>query len=123
MFMVTQGFFVTRTNIPGWWIWSHYIGFHTYSWRIFMWNEFTNARVECDPGFCPYVKLKIEDGSRWWMLTVGFACRYPTGEAVLERYDLGTANPGEDMAVLVCMGIIYRIIFFLILQFVHKGKR
>jgi len=48
---------------------------------------------------------------------------FPTGEAVLEQYDLGTANPREDMAVLVCMGIIYRIIFFLILQFVHKGKR
>jgi ABC-type multidrug transport system permease subunit len=23
-----------------WWIWGYYIGFHTYSFEIFMWNEF-----------------------------------------------------------------------------------
>jgi ABC-type multidrug transport system permease subunit len=40
MFMLCEGFFVNRANIPDWWIWGYYIGFHTYSFEIFMYNEF-----------------------------------------------------------------------------------
>ena len=38
--MLTEGFFLIKSNIRGWWIWMYYIGFHTYSFESFMYNEF-----------------------------------------------------------------------------------
>ena len=42
-FMLTEGFFLVRGNIPKWWIWMYYIGFHSYSFESFMYNEFSGA--------------------------------------------------------------------------------
>ena len=42
-FMLTEGFFLIKSNIPPWWIWMYYIGFHTYSFESFMYNEFNGA--------------------------------------------------------------------------------
>ena len=39
-FMLCEGFMVIKDDIPPWFIWGHYIGFHTYSFRPFMVNEF-----------------------------------------------------------------------------------
>ena len=35
-----EGAFKVQDDIPPWFIWVHHIGFHTYSYRIFMYNEF-----------------------------------------------------------------------------------
>lgn len=103
MFMLNQGFFLIRDNIPPYWIWCYYIGFHTWTFQIFMYNEFHNSTVDCNPS------TEI--------------CRYTDGNAVLKQYGMENSNIGEDFAILVCMAIIYRIIFFAILQKFHKGKR
>lgn len=42
--MLTEGFFLVRDNIPKWWIWMYYIGFHSYSFESFMYNEFSGAQ-------------------------------------------------------------------------------
>eukprot|EP00465_Bigelowiella_longifila_P011906 CAMPEP_0185253788 /NCGR_PEP_ID=MMETSP1359-20130426/2388_1 /TAXON_ID=552665 /ORGANISM="Bigelowiella longifila, Strain CCMP242" /LENGTH=188 /DNA_ID=CAMNT_0027836215 /DNA_START=150 /DNA_END=716 /DNA_ORIENTATION=- len=38
-FMLCQGFFIVKSQIPPWFIWGYYIAFTTYSFRIFMHNE------------------------------------------------------------------------------------
>ena len=32
-FMLCQGFFQIKSDIPPWFIWVYYMGFHTYSFR------------------------------------------------------------------------------------------
>ena len=44
MFMLCEGFMVTKDAIPGWWIWAYCIGFHTYSFQWFMYNEFHESQ-------------------------------------------------------------------------------
>jgi hypothetical protein len=39
-FMLCEGAFKVQDDIPPWFIWVHHIGFHTYSYRVFMYNEF-----------------------------------------------------------------------------------
>lgn len=39
MFMLVEGFFVIRDNLPKYWIWAYYLAFHTYSFDAFMYNE------------------------------------------------------------------------------------
>ena len=60
MFMLCEGFFVVPSNIPPcvvcgecgpltrcrYWIWGYYLAFHTYSFEIFMYNEFRGWSVE-----------------------------------------------------------------------------
>ena len=39
-FMLCEGAFKVQDDIPPWFLWVHHIGFHTYSYRVFMYNEF-----------------------------------------------------------------------------------
>jgi ABC-type multidrug transport system ATPase subunit/ABC-type multidrug transport system permease subunit len=39
-YMLCEGFFQVRSQIPGWFIWVYYMGFHTYSFRGAVVNEF-----------------------------------------------------------------------------------
>ena len=39
-FMLCEGALKVQDDIPPWFIWVHHIGFHTYSYRVFMYNEF-----------------------------------------------------------------------------------
>jgi len=36
MFMLCCGFFVLPSNIPPWFIWGYWIGFHTYAFELFI---------------------------------------------------------------------------------------
>jgi hypothetical protein len=43
-FMLCEGFLIVKSDIPPWFIWGHYIAFHTYSFRPFMVNEFASIK-------------------------------------------------------------------------------
>lgn len=47
MFMLCCGFFVLPSNIPPWFIWGYWIGFHTYAFELFMYNEFDSLKLTC----------------------------------------------------------------------------
>ena len=42
MFMLCEGFLVVKEDIPPWFIWGYYLAFHTYTFRIFMYSEFSS---------------------------------------------------------------------------------
>eukprot|EP01006_Ploeotia_vitrea_P052301 TRINITY_DN67669_c10_g1_i1.p1 TRINITY_DN67669_c10_g1~~TRINITY_DN67669_c10_g1_i1.p1 ORF type:complete len:685 (+),score=379.37 TRINITY_DN67669_c10_g1_i1:148-2202(+) len=102
MFMLCEGFFMVLENIPDYWIWGYYMGFHAYSFRLFMWTEFDGLALKCDQGA---------------------TCAFPDGAAVLKYYDMDDTDVAADFAVLIAMFVIYRIIFYAILKVFHTGKR
>jgi len=102
MFMLCEGFFILLKNLPDYWIWGYYIGFHSYSFEFFMWTEFNGASVDCNqPPNC-----------LWY-----------SGQDVLNYYDMGSANIGKDIGVIIAMAVIYRFFFYLVLKKLHTGKR
>jgi len=102
MFMLTEGFFVILKNLPKWYIWSYYIGFHTYTFEMFMYNEFHGLEIDCE-------------GST--------SCRYPDGQAVLVEYQMENVNMRADIGILITQMILYRLIFYCVLKFIHKGRK
>ncbi|EGD76918.1 hypothetical protein PTSG_12701 [Salpingoeca rosetta] len=96
-FMLCCGFFVLPKNIPPYWIWGSYIGFHRYSFRIFMHNEF--------------------DGNHFNSTIL------PRGEDVLALYDMENVSVGRDFGILIAMAVIYRMMFFAALYYLRTGRR
>lgn len=43
MFMLCEGFMVPRDVIPGYWIWAHYLAFHSYSFETFVYMHFRHV--------------------------------------------------------------------------------
>jgi ABC-type multidrug transport system ATPase subunit len=97
-FMLCEGFLIVRSDIPGWFIWGHYIAFHTYSFRPFMVNEFQSIKKFDSPQF-------------------------PDGPAVIEFYEMDGFEMWEDLLILFSYAIAFQLIYGAILQFFHTGKR
>lgn len=95
LFMIVCGFFLLPSNIPAGWKWVHYaISFHTYSFRVFMYNEFHD-----------FNEGEID------------------GNAVLELYEMEDADIGFCFGILAIMMVVYRIVFYMLLRFfVRKQK-
>mmetsp|Transcript_7975 Transcript_7975/g.12645 ORF Transcript_7975/g.12645 Transcript_7975/m.12645 type:complete len:231 (-) Transcript_7975:67-759(-) len=102
-FMLFMGFMLVPSDFPNWLRWTYYIGFHTYSWRSFMYGEFKGAVF--DP---------LESGNP-----------FPTGDEVLEFYDILDVHRGNDMVVLLFYGLIIHFMSFIVLHIrytMFKGK-
>lgn len=96
--MLCEGFFRVKHSIPTYLIWAHYQAFHTYSFRVFMWNEFNPVNRFDGPQFLD-------------------------GEDVLQFYDMGKVNVRNDILVLVAWAVFFQLAFALVLYFFHKGQR
>jgi len=97
LYMIVCGFFLQPTNIPAAWKWVHYgVSFHTYSFRVFMYNEFHD--LELDPT----------------------NPRYPNGNAVLTQYEMEDADVPFCFVVLFIMMFVYRLAFYGLLRFIEK---
>lgn len=96
--MLCQGFFIVEPDIPGWFIWGHYIGFHTYGYRAFMQNEFGSITDFEGPQFY-------------------------NGQEVLDFYGMQGANIGRDVGITVGIGFFFFLCYVTVLQFLHTGKR
>mmetsp|Transcript_73396 Transcript_73396/g.220515 ORF Transcript_73396/g.220515 Transcript_73396/m.220515 type:complete len:243 (+) Transcript_73396:1402-2130(+) len=99
MFMLCEGAFKVKDDIPPWFIWVHYLGFHTYSYRVFMWNEF-------------HLIEAFDDGAP-----------FRSGADLLDFYSLTDVKPARELAILVGFGLVFHAAFALVLQFVHTGRR
>jgi uncharacterized membrane protein YkvI len=96
--MLCEGFFIIAPDIPGWFIWAHYIGFHTYSYRAFLVNELKPITDFEGPQFF-------------------------TGQEILNFYGMQGANVGRDIGICVGIGFFYFLCYAVVLQFLHTGKR
>jgi len=73
---------IVPSKFPTYFEWWYYIPFHTYSFRIFLYNEFHGEEV----------KFNTVD--------------LPTGESVLELFDVEDVNPVIDVIILACYGVM-----------------
>jgi ABC-type multidrug transport system permease subunit len=104
LFILAQGFFVLLRNLPAYWLGFHYIGMLTYSFRVFMKNEFMGLK---------FTTSNDPDVPTTWQ----------TGEQVLAFYSLNKGSNGEDLAVLFVMAVLYAMFFYYILLTRHRGQR
>lgn len=80
------------SEFPKWLKWAYYIPFHTYSWRTFMYNEFSSVDSIFD------------------------SQQFPTGMDVLRAYEIEDTNPKTDMVVLFFYGITLHMLSFGVLH-------
>mmetsp|Transcript_2872 Transcript_2872/g.8747 ORF Transcript_2872/g.8747 Transcript_2872/m.8747 type:complete len:674 (+) Transcript_2872:44-2065(+) len=103
-FMLVEGFFKVAGDISWVFKWMHYIAFHTYSFRIFMYNEF-------------------KDLSLTPMDLGGGQSTYSSGNQVLEEFDMEDAKMGVDFIVLLVNVFVFQYAFYLALKYFHTGRR
>eukprot|EP00538_Stauroneis_constricta_P000453 CAMPEP_0119555380 /NCGR_PEP_ID=MMETSP1352-20130426/7618_1 /TAXON_ID=265584 /ORGANISM="Stauroneis constricta, Strain CCMP1120" /LENGTH=914 /DNA_ID=CAMNT_0007602133 /DNA_START=1 /DNA_END=2743 /DNA_ORIENTATION=- len=92
-FMLFQGFMIVPSDFPDWLKWTHYIAFHTYSWRSFMMTEFDGETFDTP--------------------------QFPTGEDVLKFYEIEDVNRGNDMLVLAGYAVALHLMSFVVLHIRH----
>lgn len=94
--MLCEGFFIVKDDIPPWFIWGYYASFHTYSFRVFMFNEF--------------------DGVNDFENNV-------TGTDILKTYSADNVNVGQDLGILFAFLGFFQAMFTYVLYRHHTGKR
>lgn len=99
MFMLCEGFLIVKDDIPPWFIWGYYMAFHTYTFRIFMYNEFESIKSFSNSNF-------------------------KGGKDVLEFYGMGDVNVGHELLILMgyVLGIQLLIGLVMILKYRYKKK-
>ena len=95
MFMLCEGFMVPRDSIPDYWIWGYYLGFHTYSFQSFIYEQFKHG---------------LED-------TTSSAFN------ILDRLGMKDVDTDRNMGILVAYTVVLQLIFFGILYKFHTGRR
>merc|ERR1711862_727763 len=80
---------IVPSQMPAWLEWAYYTGFHTYAWRTFMTSEFSGRVFDTND--------------------------FKTGQDVLDFYEIGDVNRGNDMIVLACYAMIIHICSFIVL--------
>jgi len=90
MFMLTQGFLIVKDDIPGYLIWLYYIGFHTYSFEGFMYNEFNSIE-----------KFNSQ--------------QYANGQEVLKFYSMDDTRIWMDCVILISWSIFLEILSLIVM--------
>lgn len=91
VFMLCEGFLIVYNDIPPWLIWVYYLAFHSYSFRIFIFNEFDSIQ-------------NFE------------ASNFKTGKEVLNFYSMGDVNIGENLVILLCYGLAIQIVTAVVMK-------
>jgi len=92
MFMLLEGFMLIPSEFPAWLKWAYYVPFHTYSWRTFMYKEFSGDDSVFD------------------------SVQFPTGMDVLRAYEIDDVNPSNDMLLLFFYGLLIHFFSFIVLH-------
>lgn len=97
-FMLCEGFFQIKSDIPPWFIWIHYMAFHTYSFRAAVVNEFSGID-----------SLPDATNPLW-----------QSGKDVLEYYSMENGSVSDDCWVLFGYSIAWFVLYYLILLKTYK---
>jgi ABC-type multidrug transport system permease subunit len=91
--MLCEGFMVPREDIPGGWIWAHYLAFHSYSFAWFVHNQFAG-----------------DDGG-------------PFAQAILDLYGLNSVDPLRNALIILAFALLFQMCYYFVLYFFHTGRR
>ena len=97
--MLCMGMFKVKSDIPPWFIWGYYTGFHTYGFAAFLENEF-----ESIDSFDP---------------STGFA----NGPAVLSYYGVDRDTKVRNIGICFAFGFLFWVNYATALYYFHTGKR
>ncbi|KAL3699267.1 hypothetical protein R1sor_017289 [Riccia sorocarpa] len=93
-----SGFFMTRKEIPWYWLWIHYASLFKYSYESLLANELTNR-----------------EGTVWY--------HNLTSEDVTDKLLGGEVNQTLNVWIMVVFLLGYRLIFYLALRFYPRSLR
>lgn len=94
-FFLFSGYFISKQEIPNYWIFMHYVSLFKYPFEGFLINEFSNS------GKC---------------LQYMFGTCEVTGEDVLREVGYGEESKWRNVLVMVCYILVYRFISYVILR-------
>ncbi|KAJ0490026.1 putative ABC transporter, AAA+ ATPase domain, ABC-2 type transporter [Helianthus annuus] len=126
LFFLTCGFFLKESHIPPYWIWLHYISAIKYPFEALLVNEFkgghcyTGEFSQLSPG--PLGEVKISDAHKNDPTKQGIDCLL-IGEDVLKSMDIKWENVWYDVGILLAWGVLYRLLFYVVLRFYSKNER
>jgi len=146
--VLTNGFFIRSSNIPGWWIWVHWSNFAKYSFEGTMVSEFTAVNFSCIPlnqSIVTSIPCTVDNVTLFNNCTLGAdnttvqfiqlavqacSCSYPdlNRDCVLQGEELLTALEYDIekwgwFAVTMGFSFLFRIIFYFCLRFLVTNKR
>ncbi len=75
------------------------IAFHSYQYRVFMYNEFHDLKFVDSPFY------------------------ENSGDKVLEHQDIEDVNVALDLFIQFLFGIFFEVLFYIALKYLHSGKR
>lgn len=105
-FFLFSGFFLTRSEIPKFWMWLHYFNLFKYPLENLIWNEYTPLKNTC---FAFTRKLNQTSGSFTQVCA-------ETGENILMDHDVPNVNPWLNFAIMILFTIGFRVGFYLALR-------
>ncbi|KAJ0400171.1 hypothetical protein ATCC90586_000778 [Pythium insidiosum] len=94
MFMLCEGFMVPRDAIPGYWIWAHYLAFHSYAFEGFIQKQFLEG---------------VSD-----LTTLPLA---------VQRLGFADVSFARNMAILAGYAVLLEVLFAAVLYKFHTGRR
>ncbi|KAJ0241802.1 ABC transporter G family member 5 [Hirschfeldia incana] len=94
-FFLFSGYFISKNEIPGYWIFMHYISLFKYPFEGFLINEFSNSS-KC--------------------LEYGMGKCLMTEEGLLKEERYGEENRWRNVVIMLCFVLLYRFISYVILR-------
>lgn len=122
LFFLTCGFFLKLSKIPNYWRWLNYISAIKYPFEALLVNEFKGNRCyygtpnELSPG--PLGDIKFSNLHAEQNLSCPLI-----GEDVLTTMDVSFENVWVDVMILLAWGVLYRLLFYVVLRFYSKNER
>lgn len=97
-FFLFSGYFISKDNIPKYWLFMHYISLYKYPLDSLLINEYSSLATKC---FSWYPELNV--------------CA-ATGEDILQQRGLQKGRLWMNVEVMVAFAIFYRILCYVILK-------
>ncbi|CAI5485244.1 unnamed protein product [Closterium sp. Naga37s-1] len=101
-FFLFSGFFISKNNIPPYWIWMNYLSTFKYPLEMLTLNEYGSL-----PSVCWEYLVKSDSTSLCIV----------TSDTVIARFDMADSKFWESAVVMVSFFIGYRILFYFALRY------
>eukprot|EP01012_Entosiphon_sulcatum_P003087 TRINITY_DN10857_c0_g1_i1.p1 TRINITY_DN10857_c0_g1~~TRINITY_DN10857_c0_g1_i1.p1 ORF type:complete len:635 (-),score=101.27 TRINITY_DN10857_c0_g1_i1:175-2079(-) len=104
-YMLLEGFFIRYKDVPGFWIWGHYLSYQKYGFEALLRNDLTGLVFDC-------ATVSATECSCVYPDALNAICKFE-GLSVLRSMDYQNVSIGAWCGVLIGMCVGYRVIFWL----------